>query len=73
MNKKYYFLILLGIGLFLLFPTDIEAYTPIGEYIFFNVSPASETTLGGIYAENCDSGKLLQGVFVNGSLNCGVP
>ncbi len=56
MDKKYYFLILLGIGSFLLFPTDsfnAEAYTPIGENIWFILNPPTETRLGGVFAAEC--------------------
>ena len=46
-TKKLLILLMFGVFVFLIFPQDIFAeYVPIGKYIWFNLSPASNSTLG---------------------------
>lgn len=73
-KKLLIFLIIVGGTVFLITPQDIFGeYVPIGKYIWFNLSPASNSTLGGVMASVCPIGQLVNGVTENGTLNCAVP
>lgn len=49
------------------------AYIPQGEHIWFNVSPSTNTTLGGVYSFECSIGELPFAVYENGTFDCAVP
>ena len=75
-KKNLVLILLVSVSIFLLTPQNIsgdEPYTPIGKYIWINVSPATNSTQGGIFAGACPSGELLKGFFENGTMMCAVP
>lgn len=74
-NKILKSFLIIGGGItFLIFPQDIFAeYVPIGKYIWFNLTPASNSTLGGMLSSVCPANEFVMGVFENGTLNCAVP
>lgn len=65
---------LASVSIFLLTtPSILAEYIPQGKYIWFNISPAKNQTLGGIFAFECPEGELWTGLFENGTKRCGVP
>ena len=49
------------------------AYDPIGDYVWFSISPASNNDLGGVISMECPVGELPYAIFDNGTLACAVP
>lgn len=48
-------------------------YTPVGNYIHIMITPASNSTLGGIYAFDCPTGELAHTILENGTVLCATP
>ena len=48
----------------------IESFRPSGKYIWINLSPATNNTLGGVYAIVCPTDEFVSGLFENGTLIC---
>jgi len=64
--------LLLIIFILVLIPVAF-AYIPEGKYIWFNISPSTNSTLGGVIADECPVGQLPYAIFENGTFACKVP
>ena len=65
--------LVIGVFLILIFPQNIFAeYIPLGKTIWMNLSPATNSTLGGVFSQSCPVNEFVKGVFENGTLYCGV-
>lgn len=49
------------------------AYVPEGQYIWFNITPATNSTMGGVLADECPVGELPFAIYENGTFACKVP
>lgn len=49
------------------------SYTPAGKYIWFICSPASNSTVGCVFAGQCPSGEFIVGISEEGQIICGAP
>ena len=69
MYRRYILLILL-----IVIVTPLAfSYEPIGNFIYWNLAPSSNSTLGGVYAIECPAGELAYRLFENGTFACEVP
>ena len=74
LSKFYFIFLTVSIGIILLTPVSIYGdYEPLGKYIWFNLSPASNSTIGGVFSSVCPPGELVNGVNENGVILCGIP
>lgn len=46
------------------------SYEPVGKYIWFNLPPAQNDTLGGIYQFDCPGGERAYAILENGTFLC---
>ncbi len=51
----------------------ITMFEPSGKYIWFNCTPASNNTVGCIFAFECPAGQFIKGINENGMVICAAP